>query len=470
MKTVLFGFALAETLCLLCSTCPAASENASGGLIFQDRFLGRLADGWLLEREEDANWRVGPLGLEVRAQPGNMWGPANNAKNVFVHPIPAPTDQPIEISATISNRPTAQWEQADLVWYYDGGNMVKLGQELVTGRYSVVMGREEGDRARTIAIVPLDANSVELRLQALDRRIRGQFRTAVWREWRDVGECNLPVKGQPKASLQFYNGPPNLAHWVRVSQFAVRRLSSGSVDWPRERLEVKTCRSADNPRAGLITMPLPEGYSLASDVESIVSESRANYEQTIYRYKDKTFGWHWNRQNTASKEPTLAGVQWGTAAKETMVASDSFPSISIDQIKSCEMNLDAVTWLEDDRGDHNFAVVLWMRPAGRVTIGFDWYGPASHARSLSDGYRDYGYFPTSQGSSAPQYRIQGFRGAPPRVNLQAFLDDAVRRGLPAGSQLSGIWVGNEIWNGSRGGTLMTRLEVVMNGKRYEAAP
>ncbi len=145
-------------------------------------------------------------------------------------------------------------------------------------------------------------------------------------------------------------------------------------------------------------------------------------------------------------------------------------SIAIAQVKSCEMNLDAVTWLEDDRGDHNFAVVLWAKPAGRVNIWFDWYGPASEVRSLNDGYRAYGNFPTSQGSSDLTYRIQGFRGAPPRVNLKAFLDDAVRRGLPPDIQLSGIWVGNEIGNGSRGGTFVTRLEVTLNGKRYVAVP
>jgi len=185
-------------------------------MVFQDDFSSKLDDGWFWEREEKSTWRVGPAGLEVRVQPGNMWGSANNAKNVLIRPIPTPVDLPVEISVTFSNSPTAQWEQANLVWFYDDSNMVKLGQELVTGRLSIVMGREENDRARTVAIIPLDDNTVELRLQAVNKRLRGQFRTRHWSQWRDVGECDLPVKGEPKASLHFYNGPPKEEHQTSV--------------------------------------------------------------------------------------------------------------------------------------------------------------------------------------------------------------------------------------------------------------
>lgn len=45
---------------------------------------------------------------------------------------------------------TGQWEQVDLCWYLDDSNMVKLGQEMVDGKLSIVMGREQADRARTV--------------------------------------------------------------------------------------------------------------------------------------------------------------------------------------------------------------------------------------------------------------------------------------------------------------------------------
>src|SRR2546423_12938183 len=54
-------------------------------------------------------------------------------KNVLVRrldPGPAGPHQQLQISITVSNKPTEQYEQVDLVWYYDDSHMVKIGQEL----------------------------------------------------------------------------------------------------------------------------------------------------------------------------------------------------------------------------------------------------------------------------------------------------------------------------------------------------
>ncbi len=470
MKTTTPLFSLASLLVFLGSVVASAGQGGPGELIYRDDFQGHLGEGWTFEREERAHWRTGPRGLEVRVQPGGMWGGGNNARNVMVHPIPAPADAPIEIAVTVSNLPSAQWEQANLVWYYDAGNMVKLGQELVTGRLSIVMGREENDRARTVAIIPLDACTVELRLQAFKNLVRGQFRTAPWREWRDVGECDLPVKGNPNASLHFYNGPANEEHWVRVNEFTVRRLPAGSVDWPRVRAEEKTQRAADSPRMGLSTVALPGEFRVLSEVKSISGEPQANYEQTIYRHRDGTCGWHWNRRSSASKSPTAAGVGVGVNALWPGAPQGGFEPVAVAALKSLELEMDAVTRLENDQGDHNLVVVLPLKPAGRVAIWFDWYGKASDVKTLNDGYRDFGFVPTPTGDNEFQYRIAGFRGAPPRINLKSFLDDAIRRGLGLQSEVQGVWFGNEIWNGSLGATLVTRLDLIVNGRRLSSVP
>jgi regulation of enolase protein 1 (concanavalin A-like superfamily) len=157
-----------------------------------------------------------------------MWGGANNAKNLLVRQAPDPGKADVEVSVQIENRPTAQYEQVDLVWYYSDSFMVKLGQELVDGKLSVVMGREEDDRTRTIAIIPLDSFSVRLRLQVKDNQIHGQFRTPQAANWREVGACDLPLLKDvsPKLCLQFYQGPADAEHWALVNEFRVR--SSGA--------------------------------------------------------------------------------------------------------------------------------------------------------------------------------------------------------------------------------------------------
>src|SRR5437588_12978164 len=128
-------------------------------VLVHDSFKGKLGRGWKWIREEPNHWRVTERGLEVHIQPGNMWGPANDAKNVLLRDVPDPRKQPLEITASVEHHPTNQYEQVDLVWYYDDGHMVKIGEELVDKKLSVVMEREENDKTRTIAIIPLDSES-----------------------------------------------------------------------------------------------------------------------------------------------------------------------------------------------------------------------------------------------------------------------------------------------------------------------
>jgi regulation of enolase protein 1 (concanavalin A-like superfamily) len=196
---------------------------SAGEFRFQDDFKGSLKPGWSWRREHREGWRITDHGLEIRLEPGNMWGPANNAKNVLVRPAPDPAQGKIEVSAMVENRPTEQYEQVDLVWYYDDGHMVKLGEELVDGKLSIVMGREEKDRTHTISITPLDVFAVQLRLTVEGNRIHGEFRKEGSEGWVKAGETDLPVQGPPRISIQCYQGPAQTAHWAKIKEFQIRQ-------------------------------------------------------------------------------------------------------------------------------------------------------------------------------------------------------------------------------------------------------
>jgi regulation of enolase protein 1 (concanavalin A-like superfamily) len=203
--------------------------------LFEDGFRNGLGPGWTILREQADAWRTTPDGLEIRALPGNMWGPANDAKNTFVRAAPDPAKGPVQVTVRVENRPTEQYEQVDLVWYYADSHQVKIGQELVDGQLSIVMGREEGDRARTIAIIPLDSPVVHLRFEVDGSEIRGDYKTPAMTEWKTAGACDLPVRGEPKISLQVYQGPKDVERWARLGPFrveqkrwAVQKRSQGS--------------------------------------------------------------------------------------------------------------------------------------------------------------------------------------------------------------------------------------------------
>src|SRR2546427_4361994 len=110
---------------LLLTAASVMGAETNVEVLFRDDFKGKLGEGWSWVREHRGAWRTTERGLEVRIEPGNMWGPQNNAKNLLVRAAPDMTTGEIEISVQVENQPTNQYEQVDLVWYYDDSNMVK---------------------------------------------------------------------------------------------------------------------------------------------------------------------------------------------------------------------------------------------------------------------------------------------------------------------------------------------------------
>lgn len=208
-------------LIVLCTAIPAFAGDS---ILFRDQFEGRLAQGWSFIRENTNGWRVIDGALQIRIEPGNMWGGENSGKNVLVREAPEHADREIEITVTVSNQPTAQYEQVDLVWYYNDSNMVKIGLELVDGKLSIVMGREQNDRAKTIAVISVAAHQMQLRQRVKGNIIRGQYRPLGTEKWLDAGECDLPVRGAPRLALQCYQGPKDAEHWATIKDFTVRAI------------------------------------------------------------------------------------------------------------------------------------------------------------------------------------------------------------------------------------------------------
>ncbi|MCX6901088.1 MAG: hypothetical protein NT105_20630 [Verrucomicrobia bacterium] len=203
-----------------------ASFCAADEVLFKDDFAGKLGEGWNWVREEKPAWRIADKALEIRVLPGNLWGRANNVKNVLVRPAPDTAQGEVEVSVSIANRPTHQYEQANLAWYYDDSHMVKLGLELVNGEVCIVMGREEADKTRTLAKIPIAVTAVRVRLLVAGNRICGQYRVVETDAWLDAGAGDLPVppNARAKISLHCYQGPPDAEHWPRFSEFRVLRV------------------------------------------------------------------------------------------------------------------------------------------------------------------------------------------------------------------------------------------------------
>lgn len=196
--------------------------------VFHERFTDKPLVGWTWLREAPEAWRIGKSGLELRVMPGNMWGGANDAKNVLIRPLPQAPDKSITATTIVENKPVEQYEQVDLVCYYADSHMVKIGQELVDGQLSVVMGREEKDRTRTIAIIPLKTSRVGLRFRVRGDQLEGFYQPDGDLEWHKAGECDLPkLEGVPaQVSLQVYQGPAADERWATIREVRVEVSSN----------------------------------------------------------------------------------------------------------------------------------------------------------------------------------------------------------------------------------------------------
>ncbi len=230
LSAVMSIIAAMNTRLLFCSLSGLALTGfcalGADELLFSDNFAGKPGAGWSWVREDRAAWRIADGALEMRILPGNLWGRANDVKNVLVRAAPDTTAGPVEVSVSVTNRPTHQYEQADMAWYFDDSNMVKLGLELVDGKVCIVMGREQADATRTLAKIPILVTSVRLRLIVDGQRIRGQYRPAGSETWLDAAEGELPAApagGHARISLHCYQGARDAEHWARFSEFRVMR-------------------------------------------------------------------------------------------------------------------------------------------------------------------------------------------------------------------------------------------------------
>jgi alpha-L-fucosidase len=189
-----------------------------------------LPRAWTWKRENPEAWRLRDQGLEIKIESGNMWGGKNNAKNVLLIPIAKDMQGAgTSVEATLANSPTRRWEQVDLVWYYRDSHMVKIGLELEHGINSVVMGREEKDRTRTIKIVPIDKDKVTVRFQVAGGQVQGYYRLGAEDKWILVGTCKAPVPAgrneRPSVSIQCYQGDPKQPHWARITDLKIDTIA-----------------------------------------------------------------------------------------------------------------------------------------------------------------------------------------------------------------------------------------------------
>ena len=187
------------------------SKSDQQAVLFEERFDGKLDEGWSWLRENSSAWRIREGALEIRVEPGA----ARTVKNALVRRAPDRSNGKFAIDVTVTNttKPTQQYEQAGITWYNDGKPVFKLVKELVDGKLIIIPGRK-----------PMISKTVQLRLIVTSGNFVAQFRPNAEGEFQTAATGKLPAPRNDQVSIQCYNGPANAEHWIRFDDFRISKL------------------------------------------------------------------------------------------------------------------------------------------------------------------------------------------------------------------------------------------------------
>lgn len=193
------------------------------GVLFEEKFAEKPGAGWEWVREDAGAWKVEGGALSIKVQPGTLWYKTDTAKNLLLRRLPADPDVAVEVE--VASKPAQNAEQAGLHWYVDDGNYVKLVRQMVKGEVVVVLSREEDGIPVEIKRVPHNEEETHLRLSRSGGKITGQVRGFDADEWRTVGSCDPPGKGEPRVGLAAYGGVEKGDRTARFTKFRLLKVA-----------------------------------------------------------------------------------------------------------------------------------------------------------------------------------------------------------------------------------------------------
>jgi regulation of enolase protein 1 (concanavalin A-like superfamily) len=190
--------------------------------VFTEPFDGTLAKGWSWVREDPKAWRLDKGVLVVKTSAGSLWQQQNNNRNILLRALPDAKDKRIAVEALVENEPTNAFEHAGLVWYCDDDNYVALMREKLGAKVAVQLVSESNGKPKVgFAEKPFEPKTVWLRMELSGGKAKGLYRASEKDDWQVLGQCDLPVKGEPRVGLITGYAPQKSDHESRFSKFRI---------------------------------------------------------------------------------------------------------------------------------------------------------------------------------------------------------------------------------------------------------
>jgi regulation of enolase protein 1 (concanavalin A-like superfamily) len=194
-------------------------------VLFEDRFAGKLADGWNWVREDPSGWKLEGGSLKIKSQPGKIWYKTKTAKNVALRRLPenGTAESPIAIEVTVEGDLEANSEQSGLYLHFDDGNFVKIIREHLRGKTNILVVKEQKGIPDPQPVKEEPAPSVRLRLVWMGQKVRGAYKAGA--DWVQVGEVDCPVPdGSASVGLACHGGAADADRWGKFNDCRIVKL------------------------------------------------------------------------------------------------------------------------------------------------------------------------------------------------------------------------------------------------------
>lgn len=210
--------AVGMTVAAIGVSCAAAESRTADPTILARGFDDDL-DGWEWIREDPTGWRVVNGTLRIRSDPGAL-AIDNDNRNMPLRPAPQGA---FVVEVTLRFEPEGLYEQAGLVLYGDDDNYVKLQYERVEAGRGVTFTRENQGEFLDMGFIPLEAGSVQLRLEYRPDSVLAQARRLDVDIWTTIGATKDPPAGA-RVGLATGAGSAYAPRWASYSEFVVAAL------------------------------------------------------------------------------------------------------------------------------------------------------------------------------------------------------------------------------------------------------
>ena len=192
--------------------------------VFEEKFAGKLADGWIWIREDAAGWKVDGGALKIKCLPGSIWYKKNDAKNFLMRRFTTAATEtaPLAIEVTVDSAPETNAEQCGLFLYYDDGNYIKLIRECNKGKPGIVFAREQKGFPESLPPKEELKGPIHLKLVWSGAKVSGSYKAAG--DWVALGDYDLPVsESELRIGLGAHGAPADADRWATFTSFRISK-------------------------------------------------------------------------------------------------------------------------------------------------------------------------------------------------------------------------------------------------------